>query len=108
MSRTIFGGNPSVCAAAIATINIILEERLCERARTVGDIFLAKLKSIIKLYTPNITLDTRGKGLMLEFEFAGTDIDFRVSKGLFQENILVAGTLVTAKTVRTKPLLIIT
>ena len=52
LHTTTFGGNPLACAAAIATINVILEERLCERARTVGDIFLAKLKATIKPYTP--------------------------------------------------------
>ena len=96
------------CAAAIATINVILEERLCERARNVGDIFLAKLKSTIKPYTPFLTLDARGKGLMLALEFADTDLGFRVSRGLFREKVLVAGTLVNAKTIRIEPPLTIT
>ncbi|CAF4984866.1 unnamed protein product [Rotaria sp. Silwood1] len=96
------------CAAAIATINVLLEEGLCERAQTVGDIFLSKLKSTIKPYTPHIILDARGKGLMLALEFPDTDIGFRVSKGLFREKILVAGTLVNAKTIRIEPPLTIT
>ena len=108
LHTTTFGGNPLACAAAIATINVILEERLCERAKTVGDIFLAKLKSTIKPYTPQITLDARGKGLMLALEFPDSDIGFRVSKGLFREKILVAGTLVNAKTIRIEPPLTIT
>ncbi|CAF4395588.1 unnamed protein product, partial [Adineta steineri] len=36
------------------------------------------------------------------------DIGFRVSKGLFREKILVAGTLVNAKTIRIEPPLTIT
>jgi putrescine aminotransferase len=108
LHTTTFGGNPLACAAAIATINVILEERLCERARTVGDIFLAKLKSTIKPYTPHLIIDARGKGLMLALEFADTDVGFRVSKGLFREKILIAGTLVNAKTVRIEPPLTIT
>jgi len=108
LHTTTFGGNPLACAAAIATINVILEERLCERARTVGDIFLSKLKSTIKPYTPHITLDARGKGLLIALEFADTDVGFRVSKSLFREKILVAGTLVNAKTIRIEPPLTIT
>jgi putrescine aminotransferase len=108
LHTTTFGGNPLSCAAAIATINVLLEEHLCERARTVGDIFLSKLKSTIKPYTPHITLDARGKGLMIALEFVDTDIGFRVAKGLFREKILCAGTLVNAKTIRIEPPLTIT
>jgi len=108
LHTTTFGGNPLACAAAIATINVLLEERLCDRARTVGEIFLAKLKATIKPYTPHITLDARGKGLMLALEFVDTDIGFRVAKGLFRERILCAGTLVNAKTIRIEPPLTIT
>ncbi|CAF1219109.1 unnamed protein product [Rotaria sordida] len=108
LHTTTFGGNPLACAAAIATINVLLEERLCERAQTVGDIFLNKLKSTIKPYTPHLILDARGKGLLIALEFPDTDIGFRVSKGLFQEKILVAGTLINAKTIRIEPPLTIT
>jgi putrescine aminotransferase len=108
LHTTTFGGNPLACAAAIATINVILEERLCERAKTIGDIFLAKLKSTIKPYTPHVVMDARGKGLMIALEFPDTEIGFRVSKGLFREKILVAGTLVNAKTIRIEPPLTIT
>jgi putrescine aminotransferase len=103
LHTTTFGGNPLACAAAIATINVLLEERLCERARTMGDIFLAKLKSTIKPYTPFLTADVRGKGLLIALEFVDTDIGFRVAKGLFQEKVLVAGTLINAKTIRIEP-----
>lgn len=45
---------------------------------------------------------------MLALEFPDSDIGFRVSKGLFREKILVAGTLVNAKTIRIEPPLTIT
>ena len=108
LHTTTFGGNPLACAAAIATINVLLEERLCDRARTMGDLFLAKLKSTIKPYTPQLTVEARGKGLMIALEFVDTDIGFRVSRGLFKEKVLVAGTLVNAKTIRIEPPLTIT
>ena len=108
LHTTTFGGNPLACAAAIATINVLLEERLCDRARTMGDLFLSKLKATIKPYTPFLTLDARGKGLMLALEFVDTEIGFRVAKGLFREKVLCAGTLVNAKTIRIEPPLTIT
>ena len=108
LHTTTFGGNPLACAAAIATINVLLEERLCDRARTMGDLFLSKLKTTIKPYSPHMTVEARGKGLMLAIEFVDTEIGFRVSKGLFREKVLVAGTLVNAKTIRIEPPLTIT
>lgn len=108
LHTTTFGGNPLACAAAIATINVLFEERLCDRAKTLGSLFLEKLQSTIKPYTPHMTLDARGKGLMLALEFVDTDIGFRVAKGLFRERILCAGTLVNAKTIRIEPPLNIT
>jgi putrescine aminotransferase len=74
----------------------------------MGELFLSKLKATIKPFTPHVTLDARGKGLMLALEFVDTDIGFRVAKGLFRERILVAGTLVNAKTLRIEPPLTIT
>jgi len=103
LHTTTFGGNPLACAAALATINVIYEERLCERARTMGEIFLTKLKATIKPYSPHMVLDARGKGLMIALEFADSEVGFRVAKGLFREKILVAGTLVNAKTIRIEP-----
>lgn len=108
LHTTTFGGNPLACAAAIATIHVILEERLCDRAKTMGDIFLSKMKTAIKPYSPHIVVEARGKGLMLALEFVDTDVGFRVAKGFFKEKILVAGTLVNAKTIRIEPPLTIT
>jgi len=108
LHTTTFGGNPLACAASIATINVLLEEKLIDRARTVGDVFLAKLKAVIKPYQPDLVLDARGKGLMIALEFVDTDVGFKVAKGLFREKVLVAGTLVNAKTFRIEPPLTIT
>jgi putrescine aminotransferase len=69
---------------------------------------LAKLKSTIKPYTPHLTIEARGKGLLIALEFADTDIGFRVAKSLFREKVLVAGTLINAKTIRIEPPLTIT
>lgn len=66
------------------------------------------MKTAIKPYSPHIVVEARGKGLMLALEFVDTDVGFRVAKGFFREKILVAGTLVNAKTIRIEPPLTIT
>ncbi|OPJ62281.1 putrescine aminotransferase [Clostridium oryzae] len=99
---TTFGGNPLSCAAAIATINVLLEEKLPERAAEIGDYFLKNLKKVCYKYD-NLVEEVRGIGLMLGIEFYSNEIGYEVSKELFAGGILVAGTLINAKTIRIEP-----
>lgn len=57
-----FGGNPVACAAALATLRVIEEERLTERARQLGEIVHRRLEEM-KAEIPVIG-DNRGLGLM--------------------------------------------
>jgi len=58
-----FGGNPLVCAAAIATIEAIEEENLLENARAMGDHAQNKLRQLQGKYS---CIDhVRGVGLMI-------------------------------------------
>jgi len=61
-----FGGNPLACAAASATIDVIIEEKLPEQARELGEFFKNKLIEIQgKL---RIVREVRGLGLMIGLE----------------------------------------
>ena len=42
-----FGGNPLACAAALATINVLIEDRLPERAATLGERMLAGIRQAV-------------------------------------------------------------
>ena len=59
-----FGGNPLACAAALATLDIIEQEALPERAAALGAMALEQLQA---LRSPLIR-EVRGKGLMLGIE----------------------------------------
>lgn len=106
MHTTTFGGNPLACAAAIATIGILIEEKLPERAAEVGDYFLNGLKEAAKGHE-DLVLEIRGQGLMIGIEFHKDEIGYEVSKGMFDRGILVAGTLINSKTIRIEPALTI-
>ncbi|HMW92563.1 MAG TPA: aminotransferase class III-fold pyridoxal phosphate-dependent enzyme [Candidatus Obscuribacter sp.] len=62
-----FGGNPVSCAAALATIEVMQEEKLCERAEKVGEMIMGRLKKFAagKDYIGEV----RGRGLMIGIEF---------------------------------------
>jgi len=71
---TTFGGNPVVCAAGSATIDVLLEERLVDNAAKVGEHFKVGLQGLMDKH--RIVREVRGLGLMLasETRFDARDI----------------------------------
>ena len=62
-----FGGHPVACAAARETIRILREERLVERAKSVGAHMRKRLQELWQKH-PAVVRDVRGKGLLLGME----------------------------------------
>lgn len=62
-----FGGNTWAAAAAIAAINVIVEQNLCEQARANGEYMLNRLKELQNRYS--VVKEVRGLGLMTGVEF---------------------------------------
>ena len=62
-----YGGNPVSCAAAVATLDVILDEGLLENARARGEQLQAGLRHVQAEYP--IIGDVRGRGLMVATEF---------------------------------------
>ncbi|WP_346862168.1 aspartate aminotransferase family protein [uncultured Draconibacterium sp.] len=63
MLGTTFGGNHLACAAAIAVLDVIKQEKLVENAQKVGSYLMEKLAAM------NGDFEIRGKGLMIGMEF---------------------------------------
>ncbi|OPX86717.1 MAG: Putrescine aminotransferase [Pelotomaculum sp. PtaB.Bin104] len=63
-----FGGNTLAAAAAIATLEVLYEENLPERARESGSYLLAGLRRLKEKYP--LVKDIRGLGLMTGIEFS--------------------------------------
>lgn len=61
-----FGGNPLACAAALATVDTLLHDKLIDRASELGKTILDGLKE--QLGSSNYIKDIRGKGLMIGIE----------------------------------------
>ena len=64
-----FLGNPLACAAALAALDVLEEERLPARAASEGLAFAAGLRELAALFPAHIA-DVRGLGLMLGLEMA--------------------------------------
>lgn len=104
---TTFGGNPLACAAGIAAVHVLLEEQLAEKASINGTYFLEELKKIQKKY-PHYIQEVRGLGLLIGIEFRDNEFGYGVAAGLFKRGVLVAGTMLNARTIRIEPALTIT
>ncbi|MCW3032454.1 MAG: aspartate aminotransferase family protein [Solirubrobacterales bacterium] len=62
-----FGGNDLAAAAALATLQVIDEQRLVERSASLGELLLELTRPLVERY--EIVRDVRGLGLMWAIEF---------------------------------------
>lgn len=96
MLGTTFGGNHLACAAAIATLEVIRDEKLIDNAATTGAYLLEELRKMPALK------DVRGRGLMIGVEVEGSGAEVR-RELLFGHKIFTGGAGVS--TVRLLPAL---
>jgi putrescine aminotransferase len=104
---TTTGGGALACSAAIAAIHVTLRERLWEQAAAKGAYLIPKLKEFAEEF-PQIYEKITGMGLLIGQHFRSPEIGYKVAAGLFKRGVLVAGTLVSAQTIRIEPPLVIT
>ena len=68
-----YGGNPVACAAALATMKIITQEGLVERANSIGAAIRERAEQW-RTRWPEIIADVRGLGAMIAIELADKDL----------------------------------
>ncbi|HUZ61552.1 MAG TPA: aspartate aminotransferase family protein [Hanamia sp.] len=83
MLGTTFGGNHLACAAAIAVLDVIKNEKLMSNAEEVGNYLLAEIKNIPELQ------NIRGKGLMIGFDVPDELSDLK--KNLLKKHKIFTG-----------------
>jgi len=93
---TTFGGHPVCCAAAMATLQVIIEEKLMERVEEKGAFFKKhllhpKIKSI------------RGKGLMLAVEFGSYETNKKIIDKCIENGVITDWFLFNACSMRIAP-----
>jgi 4-aminobutyrate aminotransferase len=63
-----YAGNPVACAAAHAVLDVIKEEKLCDRANAIGKIIMDRCNDLKNLSNLNCIGDVRGLGAMCAIE----------------------------------------
>lgn len=69
-----YGGNPLSCAAALAVVNTIMEDNLCDRAAELGNRIVTGFEDQLK--NADYVKEIRNKGLLIAIELneAGTEL----------------------------------
>jgi putrescine aminotransferase len=104
---TTTGGNPLACAAAIAALNVSLEEDVAGQAAKKGAYFMRQLQDIAARHN-DVYTDITGKGLLIGQHFVDDEVGYAVAAGLFKRGVLISGTLNNSRVIRVEPPLVIT
>ncbi|WP_019611893.1 acetylornithine transaminase [Thioalkalivibrio sp. AKL7] len=83
MHGTTFGGNPLVCRAALAVLDVMQDEALCEQAARQGEFLLGRLRDRLSDHPGVVAV--RGRGLMIGVELdrpAGELVMAALERGL--------------------------
>ena len=98
---TTFGGHPVCCAAGLAALEVLLDEKLCDQ--------VAEKEALIRslLVHPSIK-QIRGKGLMLAAELESFDLNKKIIDRCIEHGVIVDWFLHCSNAMRIAPPLIIT
>ena len=67
-----YGGSPVACAAALAVLEVIEQDKLCAQANVIGEAFAARLTALQQAYPQRIA-EVRQFGAMIAVEFMQQD-----------------------------------
>jgi len=109
-----FGGNPVSCAAAIANLEVLEEDRLVDAAREKGGYLMRRLEEL--KHSHELIGDVRGRGLMVGVELVkdersrkpAVEEAFRLKEKARDRGVLLGYGGVERNTIRFQPPLVIT
>jgi putrescine aminotransferase len=102
-----FGGNPLACAAALAALDVLIEDDLAANARARGAELLAGARAIAARY-PDVIADVRGVGLLVGVELRNEGYGGTIIPELLKRGVTAAWTLNQQRVIRLEPPLIVT
>jgi acetylornithine/N-succinyldiaminopimelate aminotransferase len=100
---TTFGGHPLSCAAGLAALEVIVRERLYERAAVIGGELMRRIAAM----RSSKIIAVRGLGLLVGIEFRDSESARRFVAATIARGVIINWTLNAEKVVRLAPPLII-
>ncbi len=107
MHTSTFGGNELACAAALAAMNVLVEDDLAENARIRGLQLLQGARELGTRY-PGIVREVRGLGLLVGVELTNEGYGGAMIPEMLKAGVTAAWTLNLQRVIRLEPPLIVT
>jgi putrescine aminotransferase len=102
-----FGGNEAACAAALAAMEVLLDDRLVENARERGEQLLAGAKALAADF-PEVVREARGLGLLVGVELTNEGYGGWIIPEMLKAGVTAAWTLNLQRVIRLEPPLVVT
>ncbi len=97
-----FGGNPLACAAVVAALGVISDERIPERAERLGRRLRPALEGLVADW-PELFAGVSGRGLLLGLACRRPDVAGDLYRACLQERLLVTPCLLRPEVIRFTP-----
>ena len=107
MHTSTFGGNELACAAALAAMDVLVEESLVENARVRGEQLLSGARELAAQY-PTVVKEARGLGLLVGIELTNEGYGGWIIPEMVKRGVTAAWTLNMQRVIRLEPPLIVT
>jgi putrescine aminotransferase len=107
MHTSTFGGNPLACSAGLAALEVMVQERLPERAARLGRYMLEKAHTLARRM-PHVIAECRGRGLVVGVELTHEGYGGVIIPECLKAGLTVAYTLNQQKVIRLEPPLVVT
>ena len=102
-----FGGSEIACAAALAAMEVLLEDDLAANARARGEQLLDGCRALALEY-PHVIREARGLGLLVGVELTNEGYGGWIIPEMLKAGVTVAWTLNQQRVIRLEPPLIVT
>ncbi|HYZ16082.1 MAG TPA: aspartate aminotransferase family protein [Candidatus Acidoferrum sp.] len=102
-----FGGNELACAAALAALDVLVDDDLASNARERGAQLLAGARAVAERF-PAVIADVRGAGLLVGVELRNEGYGGTIIPELLKRGVTAAWTLNQQRVIRLEPPLIVT
>lgn len=107
MHTSTFGGNELACAAALAAMDVLVEDELVENARARGEQLLSGAQALARAY-PTVVKEARGLGLLVGVELTSEGYGGWIIPEMVKRGVTAAWTLNMQRVIRLEPPLVVT
>jgi putrescine aminotransferase len=107
MHTSTFGGNELACAAALAAMDVLVDEQLVENARARGGQLISGAQALAHTY-PTVVKEARGLGLLVGVELTSEGYGGWIIPEMVKHGVTAAWTLNMQRVIRLEPPLVVT